>query len=127
MVVDPLMAPCLRALEDGQTRTIHEIRGRVAAEIGITDEDKQEMIKSGISIFDSDRCPRIPSPRYWHAPLRRCLRAHESKHSSAEGSGFFFAGMPFSVVVITAPSPPTQSARRAGNAVRCTVPTSQSN
>ena len=53
MVVDPLMAPCLRALEDGQTRTIHEIRGRVAAEIGITDEDKQEMIKSGISVFDS--------------------------------------------------------------------------
>jgi hypothetical protein len=48
-----LMAPCLRALEDGQTRTIHEIRGRVSAEIGITDQDKQEMIKSGISVFDS--------------------------------------------------------------------------
>ena len=48
-----LMAPCLRALEDGQPRTIHEIRGRVAAEMGITDEDKQEMVKSGISVFDS--------------------------------------------------------------------------
>jgi hypothetical protein len=38
---------------DRQTRTIHEIRERVSAEIGITDEDKQEMIKSGISVFDS--------------------------------------------------------------------------
>ena len=46
-----LMAPCLRALEDGQTR--HEIRGRVSDELNITDEDKQEMIKSGISVFDS--------------------------------------------------------------------------
>ena len=48
-----LMAPCLRALGDRQTRTIHEIREHVSAELGITDEDKQEMIKSGISVFDS--------------------------------------------------------------------------
>ena len=48
-----LMAPCLRALEDRQARTIREIRERVSAEMGITDEDKQEMIKSGISVFDS--------------------------------------------------------------------------
>jgi restriction system protein len=47
------MAPCLRALGDRQTRTIQEIRERVSAEICITDEDKQEMIKSGISVFDS--------------------------------------------------------------------------
>jgi hypothetical protein len=34
--------------------------------------------------------------------------------SSAKGPGFFLAVMSLSVVVITAPSPPTQSARRAG-------------
>ena len=42
--------------------------------------------------------------------------------SSAESSGFFFAVMSLSVVVITAPSPPTQSACRAGNTLRFTVP-----
>ena len=43
----------------------------------------------------------------------------------AQGSGFFFAGMSLSVVLITARSPPTQSARRAGNTVRSTVPATQ--
>jgi restriction system protein len=48
-----LMAPVLRALEDGQPKSIKEIRDHVAAEMGITEEDKQELIKSGISVFDS--------------------------------------------------------------------------
>jgi restriction system protein len=48
-----LMAPVLHALEDGQPKSIKEIRDHVAAEMGITDEDKQELIKSGISVFDS--------------------------------------------------------------------------
>ena len=48
-----LMAPVLRALQDGQPKSIREIRDHVAAEMGITEEDKQELIKSGISVFDS--------------------------------------------------------------------------
>ena len=48
-----LMAPVLRALQDGQPKSIKEIRDHVAAEMGITEEDKQELIKSGISVFDS--------------------------------------------------------------------------
>jgi restriction system protein len=47
------MAPVLRALQDGQPKSIKEIRGHVAVEMGITEEDKQELIKSGISVFDS--------------------------------------------------------------------------
>lgn len=48
-----LMAPVLRALEDGKPRPVKEIREAVAAEMGITDEDRSEVIKSGISVFDS--------------------------------------------------------------------------
>jgi len=48
-----LMAPTLRALRDGQPRSMKEIREQVASEMGITAEDRQEMIKSGISVFDS--------------------------------------------------------------------------
>src|SRR5215213_8438870 len=47
------MAPTLRALQDGEPRSMKEIRDKVSAEMGITDEDKLEMIKSGISVFDS--------------------------------------------------------------------------
>ena len=47
------MAPVLRALQDGQPKSIKEIRDHVAVEMGITEEDKQELIKSGISVFDS--------------------------------------------------------------------------
>jgi restriction system protein len=47
------MAPALRALEDGQQRSMKEIRDRVGAEMGITDEDKQQTIQSGISVFDN--------------------------------------------------------------------------
>jgi restriction system protein len=48
-----LMAPSLRALRDGQPRSMKEIRDLVAAEMGITDEDRLEVIKSGNSVFDS--------------------------------------------------------------------------
>src|SRR5215216_6331704 len=48
-----LMAPTLRALRDGQPRSMKEIREQVASEMGITAEDRQEMIRSGISVFDS--------------------------------------------------------------------------
>ncbi len=60
--------------------------------------------------------PVRDSPCSW-----ACRTSSLAAASSAEGSGFFFAGMSSSVV-ITAPSPPTQSARRARNTVRSTVP-----
>jgi restriction system protein len=47
------MAPVLRALQDGQPRPIKEIREVVAGEMGITDDDRSEVIKSGVSVFDS--------------------------------------------------------------------------
>ncbi|SFF66653.1 winged helix-turn-helix domain-containing protein [Blastococcus tunisiensis] len=47
------MAPVLRALQDGQPRPASEIREVVAAEMGITEEDRQELIKSGIPVFDN--------------------------------------------------------------------------
>jgi restriction system protein len=47
------MAPALRALQDGQPRSIGEVRELVAAEMSITDEDREEVIRSGISVFDS--------------------------------------------------------------------------
>lgn len=47
------MAPVLRALQDGQPRPIKEIREVVAGEMGITDHDRSEVIKSGVSVFDS--------------------------------------------------------------------------
>src|SRR3954447_648540 len=47
------MAPVLRALQDGQPRSASEIREVVAAEMGVTEEDRQELIKSGIPVFDN--------------------------------------------------------------------------
>jgi restriction system protein len=47
------MAPVLRALEDGQPRSIKDIRELVASEMGITEYDRPEVIKSGVSVFDS--------------------------------------------------------------------------
>jgi restriction system protein len=47
------MAPVLRALQDGQPRSAREIRELVAAETGITEDDRRELIKSGIPVFDN--------------------------------------------------------------------------
>ena len=47
------MAPALRALSDGQTRTAKEIRELVAREMGITEEDREERISSGLPVFDN--------------------------------------------------------------------------
>jgi restriction system protein len=48
------MAPVLRALQDGQPRHIRELRELVASDMGITDEDRSELIeKSGIPTYDS--------------------------------------------------------------------------
>jgi restriction system protein len=47
------MAPVLRALEDGEPRSIGQIRELVAAEMGTTDEERAEVVKSGIGVFDS--------------------------------------------------------------------------
>ncbi len=47
------MAPVLRALQDGQPRSISQIREVVASQMGITDEDRRELIKSGVPVFDS--------------------------------------------------------------------------
>lgn len=48
-----LMAPTLRALQDLQMRSASEIRLIVAAEVGITDDDLREVIKSGLPVFSS--------------------------------------------------------------------------
>jgi hypothetical protein len=58
----------------------------------------------------------------------RALRTSSSAAScSAVGSGFVFFATPSSVVVITAPLPPSRQAQRdrAGNTVRSTVPSAQ--
>ena len=47
------MAPALRALQDGQPRSIKEIRELVAVEVSITDEQRSEVVPSGIGVFDS--------------------------------------------------------------------------
>src|SRR4051812_21101542 len=47
------MAPALRALKDGQPRSAREIREIVASEMGIGEEDRRELIKSGLPVFDS--------------------------------------------------------------------------
>src|SRR3954471_6511029 len=47
------MAPVLRALQDGQPRSASEIREMVATEMRISEDDRQELIKSGIPVFDN--------------------------------------------------------------------------
>src|SRR4051794_32491912 len=47
------MAPALRALKDGQPRSARDIREIVASEIGISEDDRRELIKSGLPVFDS--------------------------------------------------------------------------
>jgi restriction system protein len=48
-----LMRPSLEALADGHERTGPEVRDVVAAAIGISDQDRDETIKSGAPVFDS--------------------------------------------------------------------------
>ena len=48
-----LMAPALRALADGEPRSAAQIREVVAAALGITKDDRLEVVKSGVSVFDS--------------------------------------------------------------------------
>lgn len=48
-----LMAPVLRSIEDGKTRSAAEIRQAVARELGITANDMHETVKSGQPVFDS--------------------------------------------------------------------------
>jgi restriction system protein len=47
------MAAVLRALQDGQPRSAREIRELVAAEMGITEDDRRDLIKSGVPVFDN--------------------------------------------------------------------------
>jgi len=47
------MAPVLRALQDGQPHLHKEIREVVAREMGITEAERQQLIKSGVPVFDS--------------------------------------------------------------------------
>ncbi len=47
------MAPVLMALQDGQPRSARQIREFVAAEMGITEDDRKDLIKSGIPVFDN--------------------------------------------------------------------------
>jgi restriction system protein len=47
------MAPTLRALSDGQPRTAPVVRDAVAAELGITDQDRRLTRESGGVVFDS--------------------------------------------------------------------------
>ncbi|MEU4165108.1 restriction endonuclease [Actinoplanes sp. NPDC026670] len=47
------MAPVLQALQDGRARPVKEIREVVAVAIGISDEDRLLVVKSGVGVFDS--------------------------------------------------------------------------
>lgn len=48
-----LMAPALRALSDRRPRSAAQVREAVAADLGITDVDRKEAIKSGTPVFDN--------------------------------------------------------------------------
>jgi restriction system protein len=48
-----LMAPALQALRDGKPRTVAAVREDVAERLGISADDRREMIKSGSPVFDS--------------------------------------------------------------------------
>jgi restriction endonuclease Mrr len=48
-----LMAPTLQALSDGASRSVAAVREIVAERLGISVDDRRELIKSGSPVFDS--------------------------------------------------------------------------
>lgn len=42
-----LMAPALQALSDGQPKSSRQVREDVGARLGITEDDRAELVKSG--------------------------------------------------------------------------------
>ncbi len=50
---ETLMTPTLAALSDGEPKTAAEVRDAVAVAVGVTDEDRQDRLKSGTWVFNS--------------------------------------------------------------------------
>lgn len=50
-----VMRPILLALDDGQAHTIQQIREAVATELGVTEDDQQELLPSGKQTTYSNR------------------------------------------------------------------------
>ena len=50
---EDLMVPVLRSLQDGQPRSMKEIREAVAAEVGVSEADRSQTIQSGMPVVNN--------------------------------------------------------------------------